>query len=264
MEEQSITSKDNPRIKAAVKLKNSPRARREAGVFVAEGLRLVSDATANDYCIPEVFYTASIMEKHPQGVKEVLSRCERSYLVTNDIMLKLSDTVSPQGIVALLNIPQYSLANCEDGLYIALENTADPSNLGAIARSAEAFGAKGIIVSASCCDPFAPKSLRAGMGALLRLPIYIVSDLKKELSRLHSSGARLYASVVSGTATNICYADKTSKKILLIGNEANGLTDDIISLCDYKVTIPMVGRAESLNAATAATVLIWEMQKGGC
>ncbi len=263
MSENVITSKDNPRIKAVAKLNNSARARREAGLFVAEGLRLVQDAALNGYRFPEVYYTEDIKNKHREELESVLSAARQAYLVSNEVMAKLSDTVTPQGIVAVCEIPEYGKLNCDGGLFIALENTANPSNLGAIARSAEAFGVKGIVISSSSCDPFAPKALRAGMGALLRLPLYIVPDFKSELLRLKTDGMKLYASVVSDKAMDITSAPKSESRVLLIGNEANGLTEEIASLCDYRVTIPMIGRAESLNAATAATVLIWEMQKGG-
>ncbi len=263
MAEEIITSKDNARIKAAVKLANSARARREAGLFVAEGLRLILDAALNGYRFPEVFYTEEIKEKHFSELETVLSSANKTYLVSNPVMEKLSDTVSPQGIVAVCEIPDYGDMTPKSGLFIALENTANPSNLGAIARSAEAFGVKGIIVSSTCCDPYSPKSLRAGMGALLRLPIFTVPDFGLSLKHLQKKGAVLYASVVSENAIDITAAPKSDCKILLIGNEANGLTDAVAELCNYKVTIPMIGRAESLNAATAATVLIWEMQKGG-
>ncbi len=263
MPESIITSKDNPRVKAVVRLNNSARARREAGLFVAEGLRLVQDAALNGYRFPEVFYTEDMKEKHPEELESVLEAARNAYLVSTDVMIKLSDTVTPQGIVALCEIPNHGELHCDDGLYIALENTQNPANLGAIARSAEAFGAKGIVISSTSCDPFAPKSLRAGMGALLRLPIYIVPDFSAALLQMQVEGARLYASVVSDNALDILLAPKAKSRVLLIGNEANGLTSEIADVCDYRVTIPMTGRAESLNAATAATVLIWEMQKGG-
>lgn len=263
MSENIITSKDNPKIKAVAKLNASARARREAGLFVAEGLRLVTDAALNGYRFSEVFYTEDIKEKHPAELNLVLDAAERSYLVSTEVMAKLSDTVTPQGIVALCEIPNQGKLRLEEGLYVALENTANPSNLGAIARSAEAFGVKGIVISNLSCDPFAPKSLRAGMGALLRLPIYVVPNFTEALLTLQKEGASLYASVVSDNALDISSVPKSAAKILLIGNEAKGLTPEITELCDYKVTIPMIGRAESLNAATAATVLIWEMQKGG-
>ncbi len=263
MAEAVITSKDNSRVKAVVKLMSSARARREAGLFVAEGLRLVLDAALNGYKLPEVYYTEELRNKHPEELEKVLESAENTYLVSDEVMVKLSDTVTPQGIVAVLETPTYGELTATKGLLVALENTANPSNLGAIARSAEAFGVKGIVISSTSCDPYSPKSLRAGMGALIRLPIYIVPDFEAALCSLQKCGMKLYASVVSENATDITMAPKSDGRVLLIGNEANGLTPHIAELCDHRVTIPMIGRAESLNAATAATVLIWEMQKGG-
>lgn len=263
MAEMIITSRDNPRVKAVVKLTSSARARRESGLFVAEGLRLVLDAALNGYRLPEVYYTEDLKQKHPQELDKVLESAEATYLVADEVMEKLSDTVTPQGVVAVCKIPGYGDLDVTEGLLVALENTANPSNLGAIARSAEAFGVKGIVISSTSCDPYSPKSLRAGMGALLRLPIYIVPNFEEALLKLQKDGMTLYASVVSDEATDITLAPRSKGRVLLIGNEASGLTEHIAALCDRRVTIPMIGRAESLNAATAATVLIWEMQKGG-
>ena len=263
MAEGVITSKDNPRVKAVVKLTSSTRARREAGLFVAEGLRLVCDAALNGYCFPEVYYTEDIKLKHPEELSRVLESAENTYLVSEEVMAKLSDTVTPQGVVAVCRTPKVRELAAQNGLLVALENTANPANLGAIARSAEAFGVGGIVISSTSCDPYSPKSLRAGMGALLRLPIYVVPDFREALLQLQKGGMELYASVVTNNATDITKAPKSQGRVLLIGNEAGGLTDETTAICDHKVTIPMIGRAESLNAATAATVLIWEMQKGG-
>ncbi len=144
-----------------------------------------------------------------------------------------------------------------------MQNIADPSNLGAVARSAEAFGAKGLLLSDGCCDPYSPKSLRAGMGALFKTSCFFeTSDFVDTLMQLRCGGMELYAAVVNRKADDIRSVKAASGSVLLIGNEANGLTDDVIDVCSHRVTIPMAGRAESLNASAAAAVLIWEMLKG--
>ena len=173
---------------------------------------------------------------------------------------KLSDTVNPQGVVSICAIPKFDKLD-NSGLYLALEKTADPSNLGAIARSAEAFGVKGIYISSESCDPYSPKSLRAGMGALLRLPIIVCEDILSTCKELKLGGASLYASVVSGDALDVKDLTPSEYSVLLIGNEANGLSSDIVDISE-KVTIKMQGRAESLNASAAAAVLIWEFLRG--
>ncbi|MBR3961788.1 MAG: RNA methyltransferase, partial [Clostridia bacterium] len=142
------------------------------------------------------------------------------------------------------------------GRYIALENLSDPSNLGAISRTAEALGISGIIVSGNSCDPYSPKALRASMGTLLRMPVIIVDDF---VEFLQASGLKLFACVVRGgkKITDVIFSDGAA---VLIGNEANGLTDSAISACE-KITIPMSGSAESLNASVAAAIAMWELKR---
>ena len=144
------------------------------------------------------------------------------------------------------------------GRFIGLENLQDPSNLGAIARSCEALGADGILISKGSCDPYSPKSLRASMGTLLRMPVFTLADFSKEIAGL---GLKTYACVVDTDAQNFGDIKFSDGSVLIIGNEANGITDETKSVSDMKITIPMKGNAESLNAAVAASIAMWEMMK---
>lgn len=257
-----ISSVENQAVKFAVKLKNSARERRDNGLFVAEGLRLCSDASKHGIAADTVFFTNRFENEHGKILGSICSGCGKNYRVTESVMKKLCDTVNPQGVLTLFEKPQWQKISVTNGLYVALQNIADPSNLGAVARSAEAFGAKGLLLSDGCCDPYSPKSLRAGMGALLRLPVFETSNFVDTLMQLRCGGMELYAAVVNRKADDIRSVKAASGSVLLIGNEANGLTDDVIDVCSHRVTIPMAGRAESLNASVAAAVLIWEMLKG--
>lgn len=255
-----IISVSNPRIKAAVKLRESAKERREKGMFFLEGLRLCRDAARTNIVADTVFYTQKFSKEHGDALCEITENVQNVFSVSDEVMQKLSDTVNPQGVVSICAIPQF-VDEINDGLYIALEKTADPTNLGAIARSAEAFGVKGIYISSDSCDPYSPKSLRAGMGALLRLPIIRCNNFFEEIRELSKNGATLYASVVDSTATDVCKIKPQGTSILLIGNEANGLSSEITQISE-KITIKMSGRAESLNAAAAAAILIFELTKG--
>jgi TrmH family RNA methyltransferase len=144
------------------------------------------------------------------------------------------------------------------GRYVALENINDPSNLGAVSRTAEALGVSGIILSANGCDPYSPKSLRASMGTLLRMPIIIMNDF---VECIKNSGLKSYACVVDSNAKSITDVDFCDGSVVMIGNEANGLTTEAKAVASEKITIKMTGKAESLNAATAAAISIWEMMK---
>ena len=259
---ERIDSLQNPKIKQAVKLRNSARYRREIGLFFSEGLRLVLDAVQWGIFPQTVFLTEQFIWEHPDAVTALECDETRAFTVSEPVMEKLCDTVSPQGVAALFKMPQAEFPRNPKGLYIGLENTQDPSNLGAIARSAEAFGAAGLLVSAKGCDPFAPKALRAGMGALLRLPMIKAEDFIGAIDRFKDCGATVFASVVTKDALPIYRAKPSACSLLLIGNEAGGLSADAIKKSDHKVTIPMIGRAESLNAAAASAVLVYELQKG--
>lgn len=255
-----IGSVSNPKVKSAVKLRDNAKERRQTGTFFLEGLRLCRDAARCGIFAETVFFTPEFKEKFGDAFLEITEKAKNSYSVSDEVMRKLSDTVNPQGVVSICAIPKFDKLD-NSGLYLVLEKTADPANLGAIARSAEAFGVKGIYISSESCDPYSPKSLRAGMGALLRLPIIVCSDILETCKELKNNGATLYASVVSGDAIDVKTVTPEKYSLLLIGNEANGLSKEIIDISE-KVTIKMQGRAESLNASAAAAVLIWEFSRG--
>lgn len=255
---RQITSKDNPLIKFVIGLQNSAKERRDSGLFVLEGLRICLDAYDNGIKFNKLIVTENAINKNAAAVKNLKSVSENCYILREDLFKKNCDTNTPQGIMAVANMPETKINISHQGRYIALENISDPSNLGAVARTAEALGVSGIIVSTNGCDPYSPKSMRASMGTLLRVPIYITDNITEFIKE---NGLRSFACVVDSTAQSITKADFKNGDVLLIGNEANGLTEKTIESADLSVTIPMVGKAESLNAAAAASIAMWEMMK---
>ena len=253
-----ITSKDNPLIKFVSGLQGSSKQRRECNAFVLEGLRICTDAYDNNIKFDKLIVTKDALTKHTDSIHKFETVSDNCYILRDDLFKKISDTNTPQGIIAVAKILEINSEISRKGRYIALENIADPSNLGAIARTAEALGVSGIIVSAGGCDPYSPKSLRASMGTLLRMPIYITDDISEFISK---NALRSFACVVDSDAQNIVKIDFKNGDVLLIGNEANGLTDNAKGRADTLVTIPMNGKAESLNAAAAASIAMWEMMK---
>ena len=145
------------------------------------------------------------------------------------------------------------------GKFLALENIQDPNNLGTVLRSAEAFGVSGVIMSADCCDIYNPKVVRGSMGAVFRLPFIIAESIPGFLS--DNSQLTSYAAVVDSDAEKITEISFDENSVTVIGNEGNGLKMETVIACDHKITIPMRGKAESLNASTAASIIIWEMIK---
>ena len=144
-----------------------------------------------------------------------------------------------------------------NGRYIALENLQDPSNLGAISRTAEALGISGIIISGDSCDAFSPKVLRASMGTLLRMPVFIADDITEFICE---NNLRSFACVVDRDAESISDIDFKDGDVILIGNEGNGLKEETKDKAYSRVTIKMQGNAESLNAAAAAAIAMWELK----
>lgn len=255
---KEIKSRENSLIKLTSNLQRSAKLRNETDTFVLEGLRICSDAYENGIRFDKLIVSNTAMAKYFDTVSkfgEISSEC---ILVLDSLFKKISDTDSPQGIIALANKPANKNGIKPNGRYIALENIQDPSNLGAVARSCEALGADGILLSRSGCDPYSPKSLRASMGTLLRIPIFIFDNL---IDDIKANGIKTYACVVDGDAIPINSVKFCGGCALLIGNEANGLTEETKNKSDYKITIPMTGKAESLNAAVAASISIWEMMK---
>lgn len=254
-----ITSKDNPLIKFVSGLQTSAKQRKERGKFVLEGLRICSDAYENNIKFDKLIVTKTAIEKHYDTIQGFKNISESCYVLKDELFKKISDTNTPQGIIAVADVPENVSNISNTGRYIALENISDPSNLGAIARSAEALGISGIILSSDGCDPYSPKSLRSSMGTLLRMPLYITDDIMKFIS---DNSLRSFACVVDITAQKISDCSFKNGDVLLIGNEANGLFENTKNTADYRITIPMNGNAESLNAAAAAAIAMWEMIKG--
>lgn len=254
----NISSKDNRIIKNISKLLSKSKYRKEQGLFVVEGIRLCTDAIKSGSAIDTFICTEEAVIKYPDAVKELESNANNSFIVTPSIFSILSDTKTPQGVIcvvkALDNKPQFDKINNK---YVLLQNMQDPSNLGAVLRSADALGFSGIILTKDCCDIYSPKVCRASMGAIFRVPFTVCDDECEFVKEFNSYGTSYAAVVRNGTSITEFKYDGTS--LICIGNEGNGLTDDLVKACTHPVTIPMKGNAESLNAAAAAGIIMWEM-----
>lgn len=256
---KTITSRENSLIKLAFSLQNSSKARRDNGLFLIEGLRICKDAIDNGIKFEKLIVSETAIKKYEDDVSLFSKNAVESFVITDSLFKKISDTTSPQGIIAICKIKTENKNKIDKkGRYIALENIADPSNLGAVSRTAEALGVTGIIVSSISCDPFSPKALRSSMGTLLRMPVIVLDDFSNEIGKL---GLKTYSCVVDKDATSINEIIFSDSSVIIIGNEANGITKETKENSDYLITIPMSGNAESLNAAVAASIVMWEMMK---
>ncbi len=260
-----ITSRDNRQMKEIGKLYTSGRFRKENGLFVVEGERICWDAAETGIPIRTLVLSDTGAVRYSETARRLERMAGEVISVPDVLFSRISDTVHPQGILCVCEIPAHRLTS--EGIlpgrrYVALENLSDPANLGTIARTGEALGIDGLILSADCCDPYSPKALRAGMGSLIRIPLLKTEDFFGVLRDLQARGISSYAAVPAADAMPVTRLDLSSG-VVLIGNEGNGLTPEAKALATHCVTIPMGGKAESLNAAAAASILMWEMMRRG-
>ena len=245
-----IESSTNAQIKKIQKLKKSARNRRKEGLFIAEGVRLVEDALA--YRMVEKVYRLS----------HKLKEADIEY-VSSKVFQEISDTESPQGVLAVVQMPGYdrsTVVEKEDAAVICLEDIQDPGNLGTIFRTAEGAGMSAVIMSAGCVDLFNPKVVRATMGAIFRLPFFITENMTKEAERLKQEHFSVYAASLEGARL---YTEETyeGKCAVIIGNEANGIKQETQQAATHKIKIPMEGQLESLNAAVSAALFMYEIHR---
>ena len=259
-----ITSRENPAIKRVRALLGSAKARRESGRFVLEGARLCADAAGSGIAVEAAFLTARAEESYPEQTRAVRQVAEMVYEIPENLATHIGDTKHPQGVFCVCAPPPARLsadALPKTGRYLVLENVRDPGNLGTIIRTAEAFGLDGLLLSPECCELYSPKVLRGSMGGALRLPVATVPAFSEAIVRWNAQGFRTIACVADAAATPMPNADLGDGCMLFVGNEANGLTPETQAACAERMTIPMKGRAESLNAAVAACIALWELSR---
>ena len=251
-----ITSTSNAQIKELAKLQKKSRLRDEKGIFLVEGPRMTEEIPAER--IEKVYASESFAKKNKEFLEKLQAPVE---LLTDTVFAYVSDTKTPQGILAVVKQQPYSfeelLGKEKASFLLILDHLQDPGNLGTIMRAAEAAGVTGILMSSDCVDIYNPKTIRSTMGALYRVPFVVSEDFAGDIEHLKKAGVSTYAAHLGAT---ISYEGADYKKpcAFMIGNEANGLSDEVAALADCKILIPMAGQVESLNAAMAATVLMFE------
>ncbi len=255
-----ITAKSNPKIKDVKALLTSSKERKNQSLFVLEGVRLCLDALVSGAKVKSVFCTEDCAFKYADEINRLRENCEDFYTVSFDVIKSISDTVTPQGVVCTVKMAESGFCYESGKKYIALDTIQNPDNLGAISRTAEALGVDGLVIFGGC-DIYNPKALRASMGSLLRLPIRLCESLENEITECENKGVTTYATVPDRSAESITEIDFSAGAMCIIGNEGNGVSKDIIEKCSGRVTVKMQGRAESLNAAAAASIVMWELVK---
>lgn len=254
-----ITSTSNAKIKRLVNLKKKKKSRDSEKVFLVEGMRMFRESPVDS--LLEVYAAQSFFEKEKKLVeKKTAVSGIRVEILADAVFEYVSDTKTPQGILCVARQMAWSLEEVSGRalpLLLVLDNIQDPGNLGTIIRTAEGAGVTGIVMSADCVDIYNPKVIRSTMGSVYRMPFVYADDLAGTVRELKQAGIYVYAAHLEGR----CAYDEVSyqgKCAFLIGNEGNGLREEIAACADRYIRIPMCGQVESLNAAVAASVLMFE------
>ena len=253
-----ITSTSNPQVKRLLQLQKKSKARNEEGVFVVEGLRMfveVPKERVERVYVSETFYNK---KKHEWNWDEFPLE-----ILSDSVFKHVSDTQTPQGVLCIVKQEKYDVAtllDIENPHFMILDNLQDPGNLGTIVRTAEGAGVDAVFMSKDCVDIYNPKTIRSTMGSIYRMPTIYIEDTVKLLELFKEKGIKSYAAHLDGKNSydKEDYRDGTA---ILIGNEGNGLRDEVSNKADIWVRIPMEGQVESLNAAIAASVLMFEVAR---
>ena len=257
-----ITSTSNARIKRLVNLKKKRKLRDEESVLLGQGIRMLREVPLHK--LKEVYVSESFYKKEKDTVKEVLKDSKvRVEELTDTVFAHASDTKTPQGILCVVEqmnheINELTSAKCP--LIMVLDHLQDPGNLGTMIRTGEGAGITGVIMNNQTVDIFNPKTIRATMGSIFRVPFVYVPDLAPVLEQMHAKGIYTYAAHLKGQE----YYDSFSFReptAFLIGNEGNGLSKEISDQAGQYLKIPMEGRVESLNASIAAALLMYEAHR---
>lgn len=257
--ENIITSKDNPIIKLYQKLSISKKERIQYGLFVLEGLRITEDALRDSH-VSTLIFTENAYRKYSEQLFQADLKDTKTIVISNELGNRISSTETTQGVFAICSIPvQKTPVFNENSKYIVLYGLQDCGNVGMIIRTADALGIDGIILSGSC-DLYSPKVIRSTMGSVFRTNIYIENDKEKLFAILEKNNVITSAGVIDGE-TLVTECSFSGKHAVFIGNEGNGLPREVSERCDRRITIPMKGTINSLNAGMASGILMWEMKK---
>jgi len=250
-----ITSNQNSKIKLVRALMGRAKERREAGAFVAEGVRLVEEAVKANWACRFVLYEETLSERGKLQVEGLKLKGMDVEEVSASVMKSISETEAPQGILAVLESANLPIPQSTNFILIP-DQIRDPGNLGSLLRSAAASGVQAVLIPPETTDAFAPKVLRSGMGAHFRLPIHSMSW--DEIGKF-ASGLNFYVADMDGQS---CWETDLSKPVaLIVGNEAEGVSESARKLASGKISIPMSGETESLNAGVAGSVLMFEVMR---
>ena len=254
---QVITSKENETVKIIKKLKDK-KYRDETGLYIIEGIKMLEEAIEEKARIRKIIICEECLKAGDLEQKVLYEIAKYNCIYVNSkVFNSLTDVVAPQGIMAVIEKPNKDIKiKYDQDIILALDGIQDPGNLGTILRTADSVNLKQIIVTKNTADSYNPKVVRSTMGAILRIKIIETDDLAKTLKEAKKNKFKIVATSLD--TNNIIYDIDYNKKVIVIGNEANGVSKEIQELADNKVKIPMLGKTESLNASVATGIILYE------
>ncbi len=269
-----LTSRKNPKVTLFASLSDK-KARDAGGLFMAEGEKLLWEAISAGLPICYILLTERSRERilpllTAKSTEKALQNAEVLFL-SEPCFEKISTEKAPQGVITIVKhldffkkctiINKNDLLSLENDRLVILASMQDPGNLGAVVRSALAFGGDSVIVGSDSADPYHPRALRAAMGSLFRVKLFTVSDLVGTVKALRDAGRRVYAAELTDSAVPLSEISLDPRDVFVIGNEGHGIPRELSAVCDASVYIPINKSSESLNASVAAAILLWEQQK---
>lgn len=251
MKVERITSRQNPLVARLRKLGNDKKIRRQEGIFLCEGTKLVGEALSWKAGVETLVVAEGI------ALPGELPDTVRVVEVPADLLKAVSTVDTPQGMLAVCRAPDLTPPRTlEPGLYLVLDGVQDPGNVGTVWRTADAFGAEGVFLLPGCAEPFSPKTVRSTMGACFRLPVW-ETGLEDLTALLGGAGLPLYATALREDTADL-RSVRLDRAAVVIGSEGRGVSQAVLDACALTLKIPMRDRCESLNAAVAASVVLWE------
>lgn len=249
-----LSSRSNPIVKNAKSL-STKKGREQSGRYLIEGKKLIEEAVLSGVKIHDIYISDNSLSLQIPEEANI-------YYVTEDVMKSICDTVTPQGIAAVLDMSPKTEPDflSLDGLIVALDGLSDPGNIGTIIRTADAAGASCVLMSSACAELYSPKTIRSTMGSIYHIPVFYGLEFEHTLTCAKTAGFSVLSSALNGEGF-YDYYPASSKNIIVIGNEAHGIPPRTKALSNALLTLPMRGKAESLNASVAAGIMIYELTR---
>lgn len=257
---QHITSQNNPLIKEIISLQRK-KNRWKSKKFLIEGIKFLNEAIKYKAHISKIVFTDALCDSElgKELHKEIINNNDTIY-VPNELFNKISNVENTQGILGIIEFKNRETSDLlNKGILFYLDGLQDPGNMGTIIRSADAFGIRGLIIGKNCVDPYNPKVVRATMGSIFRVPLYFETGEKPFSSHTLRNRRIVVTSLNDSKPINNFQFNEND--IIVIGNEGNGVSSDILDMSDIKILIPMLGDAESLNAGVAASIIMYECSR---